>query len=80
MTRWVVVQVSAGGRRVGESHPRAWLSDDQVDDIRALREDCGWSLGRIARWTGVPKPTVQSLCDYRRRATTPARYVRVVLS
>ncbi len=71
--------IALGARgRVGESHPRACLTDAQVDLIRDLREERGFSYGLLAWMFQVAKSTVQGLCDYRRRNTTPTRYVSVV--
>ena len=67
---------SEAGKRVGESHPRCTISNDRVDEVRELHEDCGWSYARIARKFKIPIPTIAKLCRYERRATSPARWVR----
>ena len=42
------VAVNERGRRIGEDHPRATLSNDAVDLIRELHEDEGRSYRYIA--------------------------------
>ena len=69
-----VVSLNEKGRRVGESHQNAKLSDAQVDQIREMREDQGMSYSALAKAFGVPKSTVADICKYRRRAQTPARW------
>lgn len=52
------------------SKARHWkirLSDEQVEDMRVKREDMRWSYGRLARHFGVPRATVQGICNYRTR-------------
>ena len=63
--------------RVGESHPRAKLSDAQVDELRALREDRGWTLEALAQQFGITRSAVCRICRYTRRATTPERWHRL---
>lgn len=60
------------GRRIGEGHHRAKLSDTDVDQILALR-DAGMSYGKIAAKLdhvpgGVAKSTVRDICTGRIRA------------
>lgn len=50
--------------------PRHWkikLSDDQVEQIRVLREDHRWSYGRLAKHFNTPRTTIQYICLYKRR-------------
>lgn len=75
----VVGLAFSGGRyrRVGEGHHRAVLTDAQVDELRALREDQRWTLEALARRFGLTRSAVGRLCRYERRATTPERWLRV---
>lgn len=62
-----VVGVSDGGVRVGEDHPKARLTDREVETLRALRAE-GWSYGRLALVFEVSKASVACWCTGRRRA------------
>ena len=54
----------------GERHPRAKLTDDEVDLVLDLAEE-GWGYGRIAAKFGVGKACVQKIVTGRtRRART----------
>jgi hypothetical protein len=59
--------VISPSRPAGERHWKVRLSDSQVDDMRVKREDENWSLGRLAKHFNVPRATVQSIVNYRRR-------------
>lgn len=72
-----LVPVNEGGYRIGEGHPRAKLSDEQIDQIRELHEDDSKSYGYISMRFNVSKVFVQMVCTYRRRAQTPDRFKRV---
>ena len=61
-----MVGVNDIGRPVGESHPRARLSDDDVELIRQLR-DVGMAWRRIAEKFEVSVWTVRDICSHRRR-------------
>lgn len=67
---------NSDGRRVGQSHPQAKYADHEVDLLRELR-DQGLSYGQIAEKMEMPRATVSSICQGRRRAQTVAR-VKVV--
>jgi ribosome-binding protein aMBF1 (putative translation factor) len=65
------VAINEKGRRVGENHHRANLSDEQVDRIRDLHEDHDLSYQQLAKMYNVSKQTIASICQYARRAQTP---------
>jgi hypothetical protein len=52
--------------RAGQTHWKAKLTDDQVEEARVLH-DGGWGYRRIARRFAVPRSTIQFICTYRRR-------------
>ncbi len=52
--------------RAGENHPRAKLTDHEVEMIRQLHEQ-GVSYRKLAKKFDVGKSTVSSICRYRRR-------------
>ena len=55
------------GWRIGESHQRAKLSDDQVRAMRKQRENRGRSYGWLSLRFKCPAPTVRDICTYRTR-------------
>lgn len=65
------VALNDAGRRIGETHPRAQLTDEQVDRIRDLHEDHDLTYDQLAALYSVPKSTIASICQYRTRAQTP---------
>lgn len=73
-----MVAINERGRVVGEDHPRAVLSNHDVDLVFALREE-GLSLGQIARAMEVCKSTVQKILEGSRRGQIVAGYRRVPL-
>lgn len=76
-----MVTYNERGNRIGESNPRANLTDHEVDLLREMREERKedgshrYSLGLLALRFKLPKSTVQDICSGRRRAQTPARVV-----
>ena len=76
-----VIAFNAAGRRIGESHPRAKLTDEEVEAVLYLRE-AGLTYAQIAaKWDepgrSLSVSTVRDICTARRRCQTPAAY-RVV--
>jgi len=71
-----IVAVNESGRRIGESHPRAKLSDHEIDLIRQLAEE-GLTVAQIARKFEISKGAAGDIITCRRRAQTPARFKRV---
>lgn len=63
----LLVKVNENGRRIGEDHQRAKLTDREVDLIREMRDE-GLSYGVIARMMDIGKSTVRDICVCRRRA------------
>lgn len=56
----------AKGRRMGEQHQNAVLTDDEVQMLRDLREG-GMTWAALAEKFEVAKRTVRDICAYRRR-------------
>lgn len=76
------VAVAANGRRVGESHPRARLTDHEVDLIRELAPERdehgrlvkpGLSYRTLAQKFEVCKSVIQKIVNCDRRAVLPVR-------
>lgn len=59
------------GKRIGENHHNAKLSDEQIERIRDLHEDHNLSYGQLAAMYQVSKSMIAGICQYRRRAQTP---------
>lgn len=68
--KYVVVQFGESGHRVGESHHRAKLSDEQVDLIRDLHEEYGFGYKKLAHVFKVSRDTIRQICLYMRRNAT----------
>lgn len=72
-----VVAINEGGRRIGESHHNAALTDAEVGMLLDLREREGWSYTRLARTFEIAKATARDYIKGRRRCQTIAGH-RVV--
>jgi len=66
------VAFSETGRRVGENHHKAKLSDAQVDQCFDLQEQ-GWGTRRIAKHMGAPRSTVCDVLSCRTRSQIAVR-------
>lgn len=75
MAKRRMVALNDRGHIIGEDHPMARLSDEDVALMRALH-DKGLSSAMIARKFECDRRTAHSIISYRRRAETPVRYVR----
>jgi len=71
MKRVQYVAVNDAGRRIGESHPRAQLTDHEVDLIRELIES-GMSLREVAKKFEVSFSLAGQIARYEVRAQTPS--------
>lgn len=65
--RAVLVAVNERGHVVGQSHPRAVLTDHEVELLLELRDE-GYSLGWLARKFEVSKGCVQGIVSGRNRS------------
>lgn len=78
-----MVFVNEAGKRIGQDHHRAKLTDADVDLIFYLRE-AGLSIGQIAKKFddvpgGISKSTVFDVLKGRRRGQVPAATKRVLV-
>lgn len=78
-SRKVFVAVDENGLRIGETHPNARLTDQQVDQIRDLHENDKWDCQRLAAHFAAPLITIRKICSYERRASTIARWKVLLL-
>lgn len=54
-------------RRVGQDHPKAKLTDREVDRMRNMHENDGWGYRRLSVTFEVALATVKGICRYRTR-------------
>ena len=73
-----VVGVNDRGYRVGASHPKAKLTQEDVNRIRDLHEGEHRGYRRIARLVGLHRATVVQICSYT-RWQTPTSFRKVVV-
>ena len=66
-----MIAVNELGRRIGEDHQHARLTNEQVDRIRDLHELHGLKYSQLAEMFQVSKSMIAGVCQYRRRAQTP---------
>lgn len=74
-----VVKVNEHGRRIGEDHPRARLTDHDVELMLQLRQREGWSWKRLARAFDCSRSQVRRICLGVHRAQTIAGHRTVPL-
>lgn len=70
-----LVAVNARGVRIGESHPKAVLTDNEIDVLLELRAE-GWGYKRLARHFDVARTTVRNICSGKFRSQTADRWVK----
>ncbi|MDZ7918501.1 hypothetical protein [Rhodoferax sp.] len=73
------VGVNDIGRRVGDSHPNAKLTDHEVDLLLSLRDE-GWPYSKLATKFEISKSQARNICKGLKRCQIPARYKAVHLS
>jgi hypothetical protein len=69
-----LVAVNEFGRRIGETHHNAHISNDVVDQIRSAHEDSRRGYLEISSEFDIALTTVRKICTYERRAQTPERW------
>lgn len=81
MQKQKLAEINAFGRRIGEGHPCAKLTDRDVEQILYLRFEAGLSYRQIARkfddGVSVSASMVYYICKGYRRGQLPAGYKRV---
>lgn len=70
-----MLAVNERGLRIGESHPRAVLTDHEVGMLMELREE-GYSYAKLAEMFEVHKGTVAKILSGQRRCQTPVAFRR----
>lgn len=72
-----MVAVNERGYRIGDSHQRAKLTDEQVEQIRELFEDGFHSYRRLAKMFTVNRGTIRDIVTFRRRNQYAERWKKV---
>lgn len=72
----MIVGINDNGKRVGEGHHRAKLTDHEVDLIRDLYDD-GMSISEIARKFETRKSHCWDICHYTVRCHTVSRFKEI---
>lgn len=70
------VAVNERGSPIGEDHHNARYTNGEIEMVLKLRDE-GAGYGTIAKLVEMPKSTVQSICNARRRCQTAARWKSV---
>lgn len=71
--------MNENGRRVGDYHPNARISDGDVELLLEMREE-GWGYRRLAAKFEVSKNLVRMICAGKRRCSRPERWKKVHVS
>ncbi len=77
-----IYAINEKGQRIGEGHPRAVLTDHEVDLLLELRAECDalgrpkYSLAWLAAKFDVHKQTVAKIVAGHRRAQIPVAFRR----
>ena len=72
-----LVAVNSRGYRIGETHPRAVLTDHEVDLVLELHFEEGWSYAALALKFEVSVRAVGKWCRGECRGHSIARFKRV---
>ena len=70
-----MVAVNEKGQRIGEDHPRAVLTDHEVDLLLELKAE-GYSLAWLAAKFEISRFHAWRIVTGRKRSQTPARFKR----
>lgn len=62
------MQKTADLRKRGQEHPRAVLTDREVDALRDLWDEGGWSYGQLAEKFSISKTSARELVLCKKRA------------
>lgn len=71
-----LVAFNEDGQRIGESHPRAVLTDHDIDLLFALWDEGGWSYARIAAKFEISKSHAWDILNFRKRVQVAASWKR----
>lgn len=69
-----IVACTARGQPIGEDHPKAVLSNAEVDLLFRLREETGLGYAALAAKFEISKASVADILKCRRRNATPESF------
>jgi predicted DNA-binding protein (UPF0251 family) len=72
----IAVAINELGRRIGQDHHNAKLTNGEVEMIRQMRED-GMTYTEIANKMEIGRRTVRDIVHGRRRAQYPVEFKQV---
>jgi predicted transcriptional regulator len=68
------IGVTAQGRRVGQYHQNAVLTDREVEQMREMHEREGWTAKALAEKFDVSRSSAEKILRYERRAAVIERW------
>ena len=68
------IALNKNGRRIGETHHNAKLTDDDVNHIRLLNIEHGISFRELARKFEVSHTTIENICGYKKRCQVAEKF------
>lgn len=71
-----MVGVNEKGLRIGESHQRAKLTDDEIDLMRVLHEEDGYGYRKLAQMFNIGRTQARRICIYQQRVQYPSVFKR----
>ena len=72
----MMVAIGENNRRIGEDHPRAKMTNRDIELLLELRDE-GWSYGQLARKFETTKSYVGEICRGRKRCQYPVRFKKI---
>ncbi|MFN8758665.1 MAG: hypothetical protein ACK5XA_07650 [Tagaea sp.] len=69
-----IIGVTAQGRRVGQYHQNAVLTDREVEQMREMHEREGWTAKALAEKFDVSRSLAEKILRYERRAAVIERW------
>lgn len=76
----VLIGVNEAGRRVGEDHHRAMLTDNEVGLLLELHEEHNWGYRRLSAKFDISRNAVKKICKGESRCQRATKWKIVHLS
>lgn len=74
----LTIAVNERGLRIGEDHQLARYLNSEIELLLSLRDE-GKSYGEIVKIMGMPKSTVASVCNGKRRCQIAVAFKKIVM-
>jgi hypothetical protein len=68
------IGVTAQGRRVGQYHQNAVLTDREVEQMRNMHERDGWTAKALAVKFDISRSMAEKILRYEKRVARPERW------